>query len=115
MSHVSGVGRVLLGALVYGTLAGSVAAAQAILPPSLELRVPKPPTVGTGETGSFLAYELHVTNFSAQSMTLKRVDVLSGSDNRRVIATISDSALVQSIARPGIVTPAADRPKIAGG
>ena len=46
--------------------------AQAIsFPPFLELRVPKPPTVATAENGSFLAYEVHVTNFVPQPVTLK--------------------------------------------
>ena len=91
------------------------ASAQATLPPPLELRVPKPPAMGTSENGSFLAYELHVTNFSAQPMTLRRVEVLSDGDNRRVIFTLTDSGLTQSIARPGPAMPAAQRTNIDGG
>ena len=43
--------------------------------PALEMRVPKPPTVATGENGSFLAYELHVTSFTGQPVAVKRIDV----------------------------------------
>ena len=47
----------------------------AALPPFVELRVPKPPTVATGDGVSFLAYEMHVTNFTSRPMTLQRVEV----------------------------------------
>jgi murein DD-endopeptidase len=104
--------RALFGAVAYGACAGGIASAQASLPPSLELRVPKPPTLGIAENGSFLTYELHVTNFSGQPMTLKSIDVLSGD---ATIFTLADSALTQSIARPGLTIPPAERVKIAGG
>jgi murein DD-endopeptidase len=107
--------RSLLGAVACGACAGGMASAQAILPPSLELRVPKAPTLGSAESGSFLAYELHVTNFSGQPMTLKSVDVLSGGDERKTLFTLADSALTQSIARPGLTIPSAERQRIAGG
>lgn len=53
----------------------AIAAQGAQLPPPIELRVPKPPTVGGGENGSFIAYELHVTNFGMQPLTLRNVEV----------------------------------------
>jgi murein DD-endopeptidase MepM/ murein hydrolase activator NlpD len=85
------------------------------LPPPLELRVPKPPTVGNGENGSFVAYELHVTNFGMQPLTLKNVEVLSGNPDHAVLFTLADSTLAQSIARPGVQLPVPERSKIAGG
>jgi murein DD-endopeptidase MepM/ murein hydrolase activator NlpD len=94
------------------------AAAQAIaFPPFLELRVPKPPTVATAGTGSFLAYELHVTNFAIQTVTLKRVEVsIAGSDGaRRALLTVGDSTLGRSISRPGTTTPLAEHTRLAGG
>jgi murein DD-endopeptidase len=111
----STLGRSLLGAVACVACAGAIASAQATLPPSLELRVPKAPTLGSSEKGAFLTYELHVTNFGAQPMTLKGVDVLSGTGDHHVIYTLADSALTQSMARPGQAMPAVDRPKIAGG
>lgn len=65
-------------------------AASAQLPPAVEVRVPKPPTVGVGETGSFIAYELHVTNFGTTALTLTRVDVESSDATRRPILALSD-------------------------
>jgi murein DD-endopeptidase MepM/ murein hydrolase activator NlpD len=105
-----------LAALFVGTAPLSAAIAQgAQLPPSLELRVPKPPSVGTGESGSFLAYELHLTNMGAQPVTLKRVDVLTADGTPRLLLSIADSALTRSLGRPGAQMPAAERARIAGG
>jgi hypothetical protein len=96
-------------------VATSAAALGAQLPPFLEMRVPKPPTVATGENGSFLAYEIHVTNFMGQPATLKRVEVLSATD-KRVLVSFSDSSLIRAIARPGLpTTQGADKLKLAPG
>jgi murein DD-endopeptidase len=94
---------------------GTLHAQGASLPPALELRVPKPPTVGVGANGSFLTYELHVTNFGQQPMTLRGVDVVTADSAHRVLLTLTDSTLLQSIARPGVTLPAAERQRIAGG
>ena len=92
-----------------------VSAAQVTLPPSLELRVPKAPTVAQSVGGAFIAYELHVTNFGAQPLTLRGVDVVTADPSREVLFTLADSALDQSISRPGVAPSAADRRTITGG
>ena len=94
-------------------LAAAPLSAQAILPPPLELRVPKPPTVATADNGSFLVYELHVTNFGGQPLTLKRVEVLTADAAKRTLLVLEDSVLTRSLARPG-ATAAAELPKLAG-
>jgi murein DD-endopeptidase len=91
------------------------AAQGASLPPPLELRVPKPPTVATGETGSFLAYELHVTSFASQPMTLKKIDVVSATGDRRTLMSAGDSALIRAVSRPGVSVTGADRLTLTGG
>ncbi|MEJ7811711.1 MAG: M23 family metallopeptidase [Gemmatimonadaceae bacterium] len=105
------------------TLALAVAAARRAggqLPPSVEMRVPKPPAVATGAGASFLAYELHITNLSAAALTLRRVEVLSpggAGGEGRVLLALDDSALTRALTRPG-VSPApapADRSRIGGG
>jgi hypothetical protein len=95
----------------------AVAAAQGpSLPPFLEVRIPKPPTVATGENGSFLAYELHVTSFMGQQVTVKSIDVVTATPERRVLLTVSDSLLVRAAARPGVANiTGADRLKLPGG
>lgn len=70
----------------------------AALPPFLELRIPKSPTVATGDGGSFLAYEMHVTSFAQQTMTLKRVEVAAA-----------------GWSGTGTNTPLAERARLAGG
>ena len=70
--------RLLALAVVAVTPPSSANAQGAALPPFLELRVPKPPTIASGDGGAFLAFEMHVTNFATQPMTLKRVEVSSG-------------------------------------
>jgi hypothetical protein len=89
-----------------------LAAQGAVLPPALELRVPKAPTVALAPGESFLAYELHVTNFAGQPMTLKRIEVVTPSG---ILLAVSDSALLRSIARPGQIVPMAERGRVAGG
>jgi biotin carboxyl carrier protein len=106
-------------ALYHGLLATALAPAAFAqgpqLPPFLEMRVPKPPTVATGETGSFLAYEVHVTNFTPQPITLKKLDVMSAPE-QGVVFSLADSALMRAVTRPGM-PPAgqAERLKVNGG
>ena len=99
-------------------LAPTAANAQgAALPPFVELRIPKPPTIATGDGVSFLAYEMHVTNFTSRPMTLQRVEVAMRDRGgpRRVLLALSDSALSRSLTRPGATIPLAERAKLAGG
>jgi hypothetical protein len=109
------IGRLGLAGLLLAASAAQGFAQGALLPPPLELRVPKPPTIGTGVDGAFLAYELHVTNFGGQPLTLRAVEVLGADPARGALFTLSDSTLGQSIARPGVTLPAAERQRIAGG
>ena len=104
--------------LAVAVLAPSSAHGQgAALPPFLELRVPKPPTIATGDGASFLAFEMHVTNFATQPMTVKRVEVATAAPggSRRVLLTVADSALPRSLTRPGASIPQAERARLAGG
>jgi hypothetical protein len=59
------------------------------------MRVPKPPTVASSENGSFLAYEVHVTNFTPQPITLKKLDVMTPASDHRVLLSLSDSTLIR--------------------
>ena len=85
-------------------VAAGGAAAQ--IPSAVEFRVPKSPTVATSDSGSFVAYELHVTNLSAGALTLRRVEVLDADKTGAVVGSMSDSALLRSVGRPTQITPA---------
>lgn len=87
----------------------------ATLPPPLELRVPKAPTIAAGVNGAVLAYELHVTNFGVQPVTLRAVEVVAADSGRRTLFAIADSTLTRSLARPGVTLPAPERTRIGGG
>jgi hypothetical protein len=107
--------RFVVVALVAAGTAAQSGSAQTSLPPFLELRVPKAPTVARGEGGPILVYELHVTNFMAP-LTLKQVDVNEAAvDGRIGLFTLADSALLRSITRPGGGVPVAERTKLASG
>lgn len=106
----------LLALLTLLALRPGVAAAQgAQLPPFVELRVPKPPTVASGDGASFLAYELHVTNFTPGTLTLRRVEVLG--EDGRVVQALGDSALARALTRPGVspAPPLLERAQVGGG
>ena len=100
-------------ALVTLVVAGQ-ASAQSI-PPSVEFRVPKPPTVAVGDSGAFLAYELHVTNLTPATLALRRVEVRAVDDTGRVLFAVADSALARVLTRPGQNIMASERPNIGGG
>ena len=88
--------------------------AQAQLPPQIEARIPKPPTVASLNGQRALAYEIHVTNVTADTQTLKRVETLDGSSGNALVA-LTDSALGVAIARRGAPVARADRSKIGPG
>jgi murein DD-endopeptidase len=92
-----------------------LSAQNAAPPPRFALRVPHPPTVANGESGAFLVYELHVTNFVPQQWTLQKVEVLSGGSKLRVLHTLEDRELGLAITRPGTSIPADQRRVFAGG
>lgn len=103
--------------LVTGALlaiSATAAGAQAQLPPNVEVRVPKPPTVAAGDSGAFLTYELHVTNLTASPLTLQRAEVRGPGDTTALLSLAGES-LMRVLTRPGVTVPASERPQIAGG
>ncbi|HTL05319.1 MAG TPA: M23 family metallopeptidase [Gemmatimonadales bacterium] len=101
--------------LLWAVVPAAVAAQGAQLPPPLELRVPKPPTVTRTADGGALAYELQLASFSPQTLTLRRVEVWSSDAAPRLLLALSDSVLRRSLTRPGPPVPLAERAKLGGG
>src|SRR4030095_1245862 len=101
--------------ILLGLASVSSAGAQAQIPPNVEFRVPKAPTLATGDSTPFLGYELHISNLTPSTMVLRRVEVLDGANPTRVLYTLQDSALLREITRLGPQVPAADRATIVGG
>ncbi|MGH7469060.1 MAG: hypothetical protein ACRENP_13980 [Longimicrobiales bacterium] len=84
------------------------------LPPFVEFRVPKAPQVVAGDSGAAVVYEVHVTNLTANVLTLKRIEVVNEAD-QRVLYSVEDSALARAMARPGANVPLGERTRIGGG
>ena len=95
--------------------AASQAGAQAEIPPSIEFRVPKTPTVANTDSGAVVVYDLHVTNLTSTPMNLKRVDVLDPDRKSAAVLSLADSMLFRAMARPAPNVPAARRAQIDGG
>jgi len=95
------------------TIVMPVADAHGQIPPSVEFRVPKTPTVAFTDSGAVLAYELFVTNLTAMPMTLRRVEVVSAG---KVLSSLSDAdtSLQRATSRVTQI-PVADRLKLDGG
>jgi biotin carboxyl carrier protein len=80
--------------------------AAAQIPPSIEFSVPKPPTVANSDSGSFLSYELHVTNLTPQPVTLRKVEVFDADTRAPVFAITDSAALTRVMGRAGPRGPA---------
>jgi murein DD-endopeptidase MepM/ murein hydrolase activator NlpD len=108
---VSAIGRAVVVALV----ATARAAVAQQIPPSIEFRVPKTPTIAVSDSGAFVAYELHVTNLTSMPMRLRRVEVLDADNRTVVVSTLADTALLRAVARPAPAIPVAQRLEIGAG
>src|SRR5437763_17152921 len=109
------VSRFIGRAFVATSIVAARAAAAQQIPPSIEFQVPKTPTLAVSDSGTFIVYELHVTNLTAAPTTLRRVEVIDADKRTNVVANLADSALFRAVARPAPATPAADRTTMAGG
>jgi murein DD-endopeptidase len=92
----------LLAPIAVIALGASAGALPAQIPSAIEVRVPKPPTVAVSDSGAFLAYELHVTNLTTGALALRRVDVLDADKSDVVVASVTDTALLRTIAHPDV-------------
>lgn len=90
----------LLGAvLVLLSLPWTMAHATSPLRESFDLQVPAPPVPVRIDGQQRLLYELHLTNFAREPLTLQRVEVLD-TVNERVLASFSGNALAARLFRP---------------
>ena len=103
-----------IAAAALGVAAGRLPAQ---IPSAIEVRVPKPPAAALGDSGAFLAYELHVTNLTTGALMLRRVDVVDADRPDAVVASMVDSSVLGVISHPDVVRPGpfADRGRIGAG
>lgn len=99
----------LLAAALIGVATPALRAQTASFPPALEVLVPKAPTVAHGGGQAILPYELHITNFTNQPITLRQIDVFAAdvgsgptlASTTAPLLTLADSTLLAALARPG--------------
>ena len=83
--------------------------------PYLDLRIPRAPIAVPVDGRSVAAYELHVTNYGWDTVTVERIKVYYG-DSLDPIQSFARSDLATSISRPGTIDlQGEDRTVIAGG
>jgi len=67
----------------------------------VEVVTPKPPIPVITGGRRVLVYELHITNFGAQSLALQSIDIFGSLDASRPFATLRDSSLRAAFWKPG--------------
>jgi murein DD-endopeptidase len=77
----------------------------------VEMMVPLAPTPFKGDGKMHLVYELHLTNFSSQELTLTRLEVMADGQS---LAKYEGEELAARLARPGVPR-AAEKQRVGGG
>jgi hypothetical protein len=101
------VGIVLAGARA-GTEAGSVtpnaspapASGASPWPLQLEMRVPFQPTAFPSADGTYLTYELYLTNFTANPITLRRIEVLNADKSATAPVAVFEAGQLDALLQP---------------
>src|ERR1700722_18442160 len=104
--------------LVCALILTRLAHAASAWPPELEMRVPFEPTAFPSNGRTYLTYELYLTNFGANPITLRRVEVLDADDGAAPIASFEAGqldALVQPIGAQPSADGSSDLRRLGGG
>jgi hypothetical protein len=83
----------------------------------VEVTTPMAPIAVKSSGQTHLVYELHITNFYANTgnLTLRRLEVFGQGDSARPLATYQDKELTDLIVHPGTAVKEADKRVIRGG
>jgi murein DD-endopeptidase MepM/ murein hydrolase activator NlpD len=95
---------------------GVIEAGAQVRPPiniPIEMDVPIPPTPVEGDGKIHLVYELHLTNFSTNDLTLTRVEVLG--HDATPLAQYESTELNGRLARPGLPPANKEKQRLGGG
>jgi hypothetical protein len=79
-AYPAGRSTVIWKGLVCALILTRLAEAASAWPPELEMRVPFEPTAFPSAGRTYLTYELYLTNFAANPITLRRIEVLDADD-----------------------------------
>jgi hypothetical protein len=69
-------------------------------PPQLEMRVPFEPTAFPSDGRTYLTYELYVTNFTANPIILRRVEVLDAADSAEAPIAAFEAGQLDALLQP---------------
>jgi hypothetical protein len=86
--------------LVYGFIVVGTAHAASVFPPQLEMRVPFEPTAFPSDGHTYLAYELYLTNFGANPITLRSVEVLDADDSAAAPIASFEAGQLDALVQP---------------
>jgi murein DD-endopeptidase MepM/ murein hydrolase activator NlpD len=86
--------------LVYGLILASTAHAASTWPPQLEMRVPFEPAAFPSDGRTYLAYELYLTNFAANPITLRRVEVFDADDSAAAPIVSFEAVQLDALLQP---------------
>lgn len=105
------IGKMVIALVLSISLVFALSAASAPVRQGLDIVLPLAPTTIETDDGLRLVYEMHLTSFAAEPLTLRRLDVLddsgrilatyTGDDLARLIEQIGPAPAVQSVVAPG--------------
>jgi murein DD-endopeptidase MepM/ murein hydrolase activator NlpD len=100
--------------LLLAALSAASGRAQIVWGAPVDMDVPFPPAEVVGNGRVQLAYELHITNFGSEELTVTRVEVL-GDENAAPLLRYEGDALGNNLARPGLPPDTPDKVRIGPG
>ena len=86
--------------LVCALILTRLAPAASTGPPQLEMRVPFEPTAFPSDGRTYLTYELYLTNFAANPITLRRVEVLDADDSSAAPIAAFEAPQLDALVQP---------------
>jgi len=109
----SGTGTLLVALLASLAILDGQAQEARALRSTLDLQVPMAPAVIGVDGEPRLVYELHITNFAAADLSLKRIEVLDA--DGQVLGSLIDAELASALSRPAGLPDGADARQLATG
>jgi hypothetical protein len=114
--YPAGRSTVIWKALVCTLFLTRLAPAAATWPPQLQMRVPFEPTAFASDGRTYLTYELYLTNFAANPITLRRVEVLDADDSSGAPIAAFEALQLDALVQPiGAAEGNSDTHQLAGG
>ena len=86
--------------LVCALILTRLAHASSTWPPQLEMQVPFEPTAFSSGSKTYLTYELYLTNFAANPIALRRIEVLDAENSDAVPITIFEAGPLDALLQP---------------